>query len=61
MYNDDVQVDLKMWFSELRDAKRDMPVLDAIADPIDREMKRMFLKHRIERIETNIDRIMEKA
>ena len=61
MYNDDVQVDLKMWFSELRDAKRDMPVLDAIADPIDREMKRMFLKHRIERIEINIDRIMEKA
>lgn len=61
MYNDKVQADLKMWFSELRDAKRDMPVLDAIADPIDREMKRMFLKHRIERIETNIDRIMEKA
>ena len=58
MHNDKAQKELREWFTELRDAKKEMAEIDAIADPEERAMRRRFLGHRIERIEMNIDRIM---
>lgn len=59
MYNDKAQADLKAWFHELHEAKQsELPRIEAIADPVERELEYGYCKARIARIEMNIDRIM---